>query len=126
VSTMGPGGNDPDSGLQPDVGLDLHLWTTRWEQIEEARPDDPQEALADAADLLDEMFEGLEVPTGPAEAPETEDLVKAREQIHDVLDRLNREAPVDREEVDDALDEAKRTFSLLVSGRRASGEDAAL
>jgi hypothetical protein len=33
---------------------------------------------------------------------------------------------VDGEEVDDALDEAKRTFDLLVSGRRASGDDAAL
>jgi hypothetical protein len=126
VSAMGPGGNDPDSGLQPDVGVDLHLWTTRWEQIEEARPDDPQEALADAADLLDEMFAELEIPTGPAETPETEDLVKAREQIHDVVDRVNREVPVDREEVDDALEEARRTFDLLVSGRRAGGEDAAL
>jgi hypothetical protein len=123
---MGPSGNDPDSGVQPDIGVDLHLWTTRWEQIEEARPDDPQEALADAADLLDEMFAELDVPTGPTEAPETEDVTKAREQIRDVLDRLDREAPVDGEEVDDALDEAKRTFDLLVSGRRASGDDAAL
>jgi phage gp36-like protein len=125
VSTMGPSGNDPDSGLQPDVGVDLHVWTTRWEQIEEARPEDPQEALADAADLLDEMFAELEVPIGPAEAPQTEDLVKAREQIRDVVDRLNREAPVDREELDDALDEARRTFDLLVSGRMGNG-DAAL
>jgi phage gp36-like protein len=122
---MGPSGNDPDSGLQPDVGVDLHVWTTRWEQIEEARPEDPQEALADAADLLDEMFAELEVPIGPAEAPQTEDLVKAREQIRDVVDRLNREAPVDREELDDALDEARRTFDLLVSGRMGNG-DAAL
>lgn len=125
MSTMGPSGNDPDSGLQPDVGVDLHVWTTRWEQIEEARPEDPQEALADAADLLDEMFAELEVPIGPAEAPQTEDLVKAREQIRDVVDRLNREAPVDREELDDALDEARRTFDLLVSGRMGNG-DAAL
>jgi phage gp36-like protein len=101
------------------------VWTTRWEQIEEARPEDPQEALADAADLLDEMFAELEVPIGPAEAPQTEDLVKAREQIRDVVDRLNREAPVDREELDDALDEARRTFDLLVSGRMGNG-DAAL
>jgi phage gp36-like protein len=122
---MGPSGNDPDSGLQPDVGVDLHVWTTRWEQIEEARPEDPQEALADAADLLDEMFAELEVPIGPAEAPQTEDLVKAREQIRDVVDRLNREAPVDREELDDALDEARRTFDLLLSGRMGNG-DAAL
>jgi hypothetical protein len=126
VSDLGPSGNDPDAGLQPDVGADLHLWTTRWEQIEEARTDDAPEALADAADLLDEMFSELDVPTGPSEAPETEDVIKAREQIRDVLDRLGREAPVDREEVDDAFDEARRTFDLLATGRHAGGQDAAI
>jgi hypothetical protein len=126
VSDLGPSGNDPDAGMQPDVGADLHLWTTRWEQIEEARTDDAPEALADAADLLDEMFSELDIPTRPTEAPETEDLVKAREQIRDVLDRLSREAPVDREEVDDAFDEARRTFDLLATGRHAGGQDAAI
>jgi hypothetical protein len=126
VSTLGPSGNDPDAGLQPDVGADLHVWTTRWNQIEEDRADAPEEALEEAADLLDEMFETLEVPTRPTEAPETEDLVKAREQIRDVIDRTNREAPVAREEVDDAFDEARRTFELLVTGRRATGDDAVL
>lgn len=126
MSDLGPSGNDPDAGVQPDVGVDLHLWTTRWEQIEEARADDPQEALADAADLLDEMFAELDVPTGPTERPETEDVIKAREQIRDVLDRLDREAPVARDEVTDAFDEARRVFDLLATGRRASGEDAAI
>ncbi len=126
MSDLGPSGNDPDAGMQPDVGADLQLWTTRWEQIEEARTDDAPEALADAADLLDEMFSELDIPTRPTEAPETEDLVKAREQIRDVLDRLSREAPVDREEVDDAFDEARRTFDLLATGRHAGGQDAAI
>jgi hypothetical protein len=126
VSTLGPSGNDPDAGLQPDVGADLHVWVTRWNQIEEDRADAPEEALEEAADLLDEMFETLGVPTRPTEAPETEDLVKAREQIRDVIDRTNHETPVAREEVDDAFDEARRTFELLVTGRRASGDDAVL
>jgi hypothetical protein len=126
VSTLGPSGNDPDSGLQPDVGADLHVWTTRWDQIEEDRADAPEEALEEAADLLDEMFQALEVPTLPTETPETEDIVKAREQIRDVIDRTNSDVPVAREEVDDAFDEARRTFDLLVTGRRAGGEDAAL
>jgi hypothetical protein len=126
VSTLGPSGNDPDSGLQPDVGVDLHVWTTRWDQIEEDRGDAPEEALEEAADLLDEMFQALNVPTLPTETPETEDIVKAREQIRDVIDRTNSDVPVAREEVDDAFDEARRTFDLLVTGRRAGGEDAAL
>jgi len=126
VSDLGPSGNDPDAGLQPDVGADLHVWTTRWEQIEEDRDDAPGEALEEAADLLDEMFQALEVPTAPAEAPQTEDVTRARAELRDVVARVNREAPVAREELDDAFDEARRTFELLVSGRRASGDDAAL
>jgi hypothetical protein len=101
VSDLRPSGNDPDAGLQPDVGADLHVWTTRWEQIEEDRADAPGEALEEAADLLDEMFQALEVPTKPA-APDTEDVVRARAELRDVIDRINREAPVAREELDDA------------------------
>jgi hypothetical protein len=126
VSDLGPSGNDPDAGFQPDVGADLHVWMTRWEQIEEDRDDAPGEALEEAADLLDEMFQALEVPTEPAEAPQTEDVTRARAELRDVVDRLDREAPVAREELDDAFDEARRTFELLVSGRRASGDDVAL
>ena len=126
MSDLGPSGNDPDAGLQPDVGADLHVWTTRWEQIEADRDDAPGEALEEAADLLDEMFQALEVPTGPAEAPQTEDVTRARAELRDVVDRVNREAPVAREELDDAFDEARRTFELLVSGRRARGDDVAL
>ena len=126
MSDLGPSGNDPDAGLQPDVGADIHIWTTRWEQIEEDSADAPLEALEEAADLLDEMFDALHVPTRGAEAPETEDIVRAREQIRDVVDRTNREAPVDAEEVGEAFDEARGTFQLLITGRRASGADAGL
>jgi len=126
MSTLGPSGNDPDAGLQPDVGADLHVWTTRWDQIEEDREDAPQEALEEAADLLDEMFDALHIPTRATETPETEDIVRAREQIRDVIDRANREAPVDAEEVGGAFDEARGTFQLLITGRRASGDDAGL
>ena len=126
MSDLGPSGNDPDAGLQPDVGADIHIWTTRWEQIEEDSADAPLEALEEAADLLDEMFDALHVPTRATEVPETEDIIRAREQIRDVIDRTNREAPVDPDEVGEALDEARGTFQLLITGRRASGNDAAL
>ena len=126
MSDLGPSGNDPDAGLQPDVGADIHIWTTRWEQIEEDSADAPLEALEEAADLLDEMFDALHVPTRTTEVPETEDIIRAREQIRDVIDRTNREAPVDAEEVGEAFDEARGTFQLLITGRRAGGDDAGL
>jgi len=43
-----------------------------------------------------------------------------------VIDRTDRAAPVDAEEVGDAFDEAPGTSPLLITGRRASGNDAAL
>ncbi len=126
MSDLGPSGNDLDAGLQPDFGADLHVWTTRWDQIEEDRADAPAEALEEAADLLDEMFEALGVATNATEAPGTEDVVRAREQVHDVVDRINRDQPVDAEDLDSAFEEARGTFRLLVTGRHASGDDAGL
>jgi|GraSoiStandDraft_57_1057295.scaffolds.fasta_scaffold212783_2 hypothetical protein len=126
MSDLGPSGNDPDAGLQPDLGADLHVWTTRWDQIEQDRADAPQEALEEAADLLDEMFAELHVPTRATEAPETEDVVRAREQIQDVVGRINRDVRVAAEEVDAAFEEARGTYQLLITGRRASGDVAGL
>jgi hypothetical protein len=126
MSDLGPSGNDPDAGLQPDVGADLHEWTTRWEQIEQDREDAPAEALEEAAALLDEMTAALHIPTGPVETPATEDVPEALDELADVVGRLRADAPVASEELRDAFDEARRTFELLVTGRRASGGEAGL
>ena len=102
-------------------------WTTRWDQIEQGRADAPQEALEEAADLLDEMYEALHVPTRATEVPETEDVVRAREQIEDVVSRLDRDAPVAAEELREAFEDARDTYHLLLTDRlAASGEDAGL
>ena len=124
MSTLGPGGNDPDTGLQPDVGLDVHEWTTRWEQIEEDRADAPDEAVEEAAALLDEMFAALRVPTHGAAAPPTEDITEARVELDALLARLRAGADTSAEDIDAAFDEARRMFDLLVTGRWASGGEA--
>jgi hypothetical protein len=124
MSDLGPSGNDPDAGLQPDVGADLHQWTTRWEQIEEDRDDAPADALEEAAALLDEMVVALRVPHRPADTPETEDISQARAELASVVERLQADEAVAGEELQDAFDEARRTFELLVTGRHASGGDA--
>jgi hypothetical protein len=126
MSDLGPSGNDPDSDLQPDVGADLHEWTTRWEQIEQDREDAPAEALEEAAELLEEMAGALQVPSGEAETPPTEDVPQALTELRDVAGRLGADVPVESDELREAFDEARRTFELLVTGRRASGGDAGL
>jgi len=126
MSDLGPSGDDPDSGLQPDVGADLHEWTTRWEQIEQDREDAPAEALEEAAELLEEVAGALHVPTGETEAPPTEDVPRALAELRDVVGRVGADLPVASDELREAFDEARRTFELLVTGRRASGDDAGL
>jgi hypothetical protein len=115
MSDLGPSGNDPESGLQADVGADLHEWTTRWEQIEQDREDAPAEAPA-----------ALNVPTGGAEAPRTEDVPEALAELRDIVRRLRADEPVGSDELRDGFDEARRTFELLATGRHASGGDAGL
>jgi hypothetical protein len=118
MSDQAPGSGAPDIGLTPDVGLSLHEWATRWQQIEDDRADDPGESLEEAADLLDDVLAELHVPATGAEAAGTEDLVAARRQIADVLQRQ----PVARDEVADAFDEARRVVAYLLSGRAERDE----
>jgi phage-related baseplate assembly protein len=40
------------SELEP--GLDLHEWETRWSELEEALREDPQAALPEACDVIEE------------------------------------------------------------------------
>ena len=126
MSDLGPSGNDPESGLHPDIGADLHEWTTRWEQIEEDREDAPEDALEEAAGLLDEMAAALHIPTGRTEVPTTEDIPQALAELGEVVARLRADKPVAPDEIRDAFDEARRTYELLVSGRNASGGVAGL
>ncbi len=39
-----------------EPGLDLHDWTTRWEQLEEAAHDSPDEAATEMGRLIEEML----------------------------------------------------------------------
>src|SRR5437764_420547 len=74
------------------------------------------------AELLDDILAELHIPATGAEAPATEDVVEARRQIGDVLERRRNDQPLAGDEVADAFDEARRVISYLVSGRVESDE----
>jgi hypothetical protein len=124
MSDLTPTGDDPDAGISPDVGVSLHEWRTRWAQIEEDREDAPGEALEEASALLDEMLDQLGVRMTGAEAPETEDVVRTAEELHEVVDRWRGDGPATAGELAEAFDEARDTFEYLVSGRHESEDDA--
>jgi hypothetical protein len=117
VTDMAPSSDEPNQGLDYDLGLSLHEWTTRWSQIEEDREDEPGEALRDATLLLREMAEQLRIPTDPASAPETEEFTRALEALFDLVTRYEHDEPMDDDELDDAFVNAREMFDLLVGDR---------
>jgi sulfur carrier protein ThiS len=124
MSDLVPTGDDPDAGITPDVGVSIHEWRTRWEQIEEDREEAPGEALEEATMLLDEMLAELGIETRGTAAAETEDIVRTSEALHEVVDRWRGDGPTTRGELMEAFDEARTTFEYLVSGRHESEDDA--
>jgi hypothetical protein len=117
MTDMAPSSDGPNQGLDYDLGVSLHEWTTRWSQIEDDRDDEPGEALRDATQLLGEMARQLHVPIDPLSAPETEEFIRALEALRDLVARFENEDPVDDDEFDDAFLNAREMFDLLVGDR---------
>jgi hypothetical protein len=117
VTDMAPSSDGPDQGLDYDLGVSLHEWTTRWSQIEEDREDEPGEALREATQLLDEMARQLHVESDPASDPQTEEFTRALAALRDLVTRYENEGPVDDDEFDDAFVNAREMFDLLVGDR---------
>jgi hypothetical protein len=124
MSDLTPTGDDRDAGITPDIGVSIHEWRTRWAQIEEDREDAPGEALEEASALLDEMLDQLGVEIRAPGAPETEDVVRTREELHDLVERWRGDGPATQGELAEAFDEARDAFEYLVSGRHESEDDA--
>jgi hypothetical protein len=114
---MAPSSDEPNQGLDYDLGESLRDWTTRWSQIEEDRDDDAAAALVEATGLLDEIARERGIETeGPA-APETEDYPRAMEALRDLASRYERDEPIANEEIDDGFVSAREIFDLLVGDR---------
>jgi hypothetical protein len=124
MSDLTPAGDNGDAGLTPDIGVSVHEWRTRWAQIEDDREESPGEALEEASALLDEILDQLGVETAGAAAPETEDILRTSEELHEVVDRWRGDDPAPKGELVEAFDQARDTFEYLVSGRHESEDDA--
>jgi len=123
MSDLAPGGDDPNAGLTADIGVSLHEWSTRWEQIEEDWADSPGEPLEEATALLGDVLGERGVPVGgDAATAETEDVVRAYEQARDVSSRWRRDEPVEDEELTDAFNHARTALESIAAGHRPGGE----
>ncbi len=118
MTDMAPSSDEPNQGLDYDLGVSLHEWTTRWSQIEEDRDDEPGEALRDATQLLEEMAQQLHVESDPATDPPTEEFTRALAALRDLVARYENDGPMDdADELDDAFTNAREMFDLLVGDR---------
>jgi len=124
MSDLTPTGDDWNAGLTYDVGVSVHEWRTRWEQVEADRMDAPGEALEEASGLIDEILAQLKVEETGAGAAETEDIVRTAQELHEVVERWRGDTPTTQGELTEAFDEARDTFEYLVSGRHESEDDA--
>jgi hypothetical protein len=124
MSDLTPTGDDWNAGLSYDVGVSVHEWRTRWEQIEEDREAAPGEALEEASALIDEILTQLHVEETGAGAAETEEIVRTAQGLHEVVGRWRGDGPTPQGELIEAFDEARDTFEYLVSGRHESEDDA--
>ena len=112
-----PSDDDPNAGLDFDIGVSLHEWETRWVEIEELRDDDEGEALHAALALLEEMYRELRVPIDGVDDAPTEDLHGVLKEIRTVDARLQAREDVTAEELDDAYASARDAVQFLVAGR---------
>jgi hypothetical protein len=110
VTDVAPDSDEQNQGLDYDLGVSLHDWTTRWSQIVEDRDDEPGEALREATQLLDEMARQLRVPTDSPSAPETEEFTRALGALRDLVTRYENEEPADDDEFEDAFVNARDMF----------------
>ena len=124
MSDLTPTGDNGDAGITQDIGVSVHEWRTRWAQIEDDQEESPGEALEEASALLDEILDQLGVETAGAAAPETEDILRTSEELHEVVDRWRGDGPTPKGELVEAFDEARDTFEYLVSGRHESEDHA--
>ena len=79
-----------------DPGLELHEWETRWQEIEQSLADDPEGALPEACDLIEET---LLVEDG------NDEVATAYRAARETADRVERGEDVDPGDVGAAVDE---------------------
>jgi hypothetical protein len=107
---------DDVDGATSDLerGVELHVWETRWAELEEALADDPAGALPEACDAIEELVgsdfvdDGLDV-----------DFAAARE----TADRVERGDDVDPGDVGAAIENLRAIRARIRAG--ATGDTSA-
>lgn len=99
-----------------EPGLDLHDWETRWEQLEDAAHESPEEAVSEMDRLIEEMlvergFQLDEPVTAEGDDPE---VVRQFLAAHEVA-RLADQGNADPGDVADAIEGFRAIYTYLIA-----------
>jgi len=101
-----------------EPGLDEHEWRTRMEQLDEELRDEPEAALPELADLLEEMLEarGYELHEPTTEEGDSPEIVTTYDAARDTANRAEA-GEADPGDVADAINGLRLLFDTLIVER---------
>jgi hypothetical protein len=104
--------------VQYEPGLDVHVWESRWQALQDELRAAPREALPEAADLVEEMLvtSGYDLADPVSRAGDAREVVAEYQAARDVSDRVERGDPVDPGDVAAALEGLSAVHGYLVTG----------
>jgi hypothetical protein len=103
-----------------EPGLDLHLWESRWQQLEDEAADAPVETLPEMDRLIQEMLEqrGFQLDEPVTAEGEDPEILKQYEAAHEIA-RLAEAGEADPGDVADAIDGFRALYEYLIEDRAA-------
>lgn len=105
-----------------DPGLDLHEWTSRYEALEPELRDEPERALPELADLVEDMLResGFPLEDPVAANAMSPGVLASYRSAREISDQAERGAAVDPAEIGQAIANLREVYEYLINERPAS------
>jgi hypothetical protein len=104
--------------MQFEPGIDRHTWESRWASLEEDVQTDPEEALPELADLVEEMLveAGYDIADPVARAGEERGAVAEFLAAREIADRVDEGEDVDPGDVAAAVNGLYALRAYVIEG----------
>ena len=101
-----------------EPGLDLHGWETRWAELQELAADTPDEALREVVRLVEEMLtdRGYDLENPVVEEGEEAEIIRSFQAAREIS-RAAEKTPLEREDLDAALEDLREIHDYLIEDR---------
>ncbi|MGZ4415464.1 MAG: hypothetical protein ACXVRZ_13980 [Gaiellaceae bacterium] len=101
-----------------EPGLDLHEWETRWQELQDAAAEAPDEALPDVVRFVSQMLveRGYQLDEPVTKEGDDLDIVKDLLAAQEIAEAAETRG-ADPEDVATALDDLQEIYDYLVSDR---------